>query len=156
LIFVTVGTQLPFTRLIAAMDRLAPALDEEVVAQVGPDKALRKNIRTYQMLTPEKFTHYMSQARVVVAHAGIGTLLECQTLGKPLIVLPRRFELREHRNDHQMATVHQIMGITGLHVAWDIGDLETLLRKPDLEALHEDGGEHRAPLLRAVADFIAR
>lgn len=154
MIFVTVGTQLPFPRLIDAVDALSSTLAEEIVAQVGPDRSQRTGILSYPMLRPDEIATYMSQARVVVAHAGIGTILECQSLGKPLVIVPRRFDLGEHRNDHQMATAHQLVDLNGLHVAWDVDDLGNLLARTDLEPLRQSDGKRLAPLLQVIGDFI--
>lgn len=37
-IFVTTGTKLPFPRLIGAMNARAPALGDQVIARIGPDR----------------------------------------------------------------------------------------------------------------------
>ena len=39
MILVTVGTQLPFPRLIHHLDRLAPGLGRPILAQIGADPA---------------------------------------------------------------------------------------------------------------------
>lgn len=108
MIFVTVGTQLPFTRLIDAMDEIAGRLDEEIIAQTGPGEGNWSNLDCRKNLEPEEFGKLFSAARVIVAHAGIGTILSARSRRKPLILLPRRFSFGEHRNDHQMATAGQV------------------------------------------------
>ena len=74
MIFVTVGTQLPFPRLIQTVDDLAEGLSEDVVAQVGPDTTPRAHLSARPMLTPSEFDTLFRQARVIIGHAGIGTL----------------------------------------------------------------------------------
>jgi UDP-N-acetylglucosamine transferase subunit ALG13 len=44
----------------------------------------------------------MSQA--VIGHAGTGSIIAALQAGKPMLVLPRRADLLETRNDHQFAT----------------------------------------------------
>lgn len=44
MIFVTVGTQLPFDRLIEMVDEAAPELDQEIFAQTGSGKYIPKTL----------------------------------------------------------------------------------------------------------------
>ncbi len=134
MIFATTGTQLPFPRLIAALDALAPDLDEPVIAQIGPDPAPYANLETHATLSPDRFEALFEDARIVIAHAGIGTILSARRHARPLVIVPRRFDRGEHRNDHQLATARELADRTGLHVAWQVADLPALLRDPDLAA----------------------
>lgn len=154
MIFVTTGTQLPFPRLIAEMDALAPQLDERIVAQVGPDKTPRANIETHATLVPERFTELFSKARVVVAHAGIGSVLSAKRFGRPLIVVPRRLEQGEHRNDHQMATAAEVEAIPGIYVVWDPADLGRVLTSGPLEAPTDLPSDTAQDLIASIRDFV--
>ncbi|MEL7393034.1 MAG: glycosyltransferase [Pseudomonadota bacterium] len=131
MIFVTVGTQLPFDRLIDAMDAVAANLDEPVIAQTGTDPAGRwPHLQAHARLEPDRFEAYFKDARLVVGHAGIGTLLSAERHGTPLILVPRRHDLGEHRNAHQMATVRQLEGRLGVRVVWDEKILGEVLMEP--------------------------
>ena len=74
MIFVTVGTT-EFEALIEAMDRLAPSLGEEVVAQIGQGVYQPQRIREWFRLAPDLGPYY-DRARVVVSHGGLGTVME--------------------------------------------------------------------------------
>ena len=105
LIFVTVGGQLPFDRLIRAVDEWAGrAPGADVFAQIGGGGYAPHHLRWERFLSPTAFRHAMTQADAVIGHAGVGTILTALELGKPVLVFPRRAEFREHRNDHQLAT----------------------------------------------------
>ena len=154
MIFVTVGTQLPFPRLIDAMEELAPELDEAVIAQVGPDRTPRHRIETRPSLPPAELESKMNDARVIVAHAGIGTVLAAKRIGKPLLLVPRRHELGEHRNDHQMATARELADRPGLYVAWHERDLASLLKGTRLIPMTDDPGPTTAELNARLRSFI--
>jgi UDP-N-acetylglucosamine transferase subunit ALG13 len=126
-IFVTVGTQLPFDRLIEAIDTIAPTLDEPVFAQTGTSTYVPRNIEWSARIRALEVDTLFAKARVVVAHAGIGTILTCQRVGRPVILFPRMAVHGEHRNDHQLATVSQMEGRPGIHVARTVEDLRALL-----------------------------
>lgn len=109
MIFVTVGTQLPFDRLIQAVDEIAPLLgDEEVIAQTKGGEYVAKNINCYDYIGRERYMELFKCARLVVSHAGIGSILTAMKFHKNLIIMPRLVSLREHRNDHQFHTAETI------------------------------------------------
>jgi len=49
----------------------------------------------------------------------VGSILTARDLRKPIVVLPRRAHLGEHRNDHQWATVKHLSQDVGIVVAED-------------------------------------
>ena len=108
MIFATTGTQLAFPRLMAALNGLAPDLGEEIIAQAGPDPAPYPALQIAATLTPAQYEDTVTRARLIVAHAGIGTILTARRHAKPLILVPRKAALGEHRNDHQWATAEQV------------------------------------------------
>lgn len=154
MIFATVGTQLPFGRLIAALDALALDLEEEIIAQTGPWDGVAGNLETHAALSPAEFEDLFTRARVVVAHAGIGTILSAKRYRCPLILLPRRADLGEHRNDHQMATARQVEALPGLFVAWQVEDLRALLTRDDLGAPDDRPSPSHAALLTRLREFV--
>ncbi len=155
MIFATVGTQLPFPRLIDALADLAPELGEEIVVQTGQPDGHWPGLDARTTLSPMEFEKFFSAARIVVAHAGIGTILSAKRWQKPLVILPRRHELGEHRNDHQMATARHVAEMPGIHVAWEAGDLKSLLAAQDLAPATESESPSRAALITRLRDFIA-
>ena len=117
MIIVTVGMQLGFDRLIAAMDDLAPSLGMPVIAQTGKGSYAPRNMEARVTIAPSEFEALVGDARLIVAHAGIGTVLTAARCAKPILLMPRRADLNEHRNDHQMATVRKLAGRPGIVVA---------------------------------------
>ena len=61
----------------------------------------------------------MENAEIIVAHAGMGSILTSLSMGKRIIVMPRRASLHEHRNDHQFASASKLKTVSGLTVAED-------------------------------------
>lgn len=122
-ILVTVGMQLGFDRLIAAMDALAPTLGLPVIAQTGKGRYTPQNMDARAKIAPAVFERLVQQSRLIVSHAGIGTVLTAARFAKPIILVPRRAGLGEHRNDHQLATVKQLSGRPSILVAMDEADL---------------------------------
>lgn len=108
MIFVTVGTQLPFDRLLEYFSEWQDNVGYtgKVVAQVGEGSQFRNSdIEIYSMLTSEEYYHWFCQADAIVSHAGMGSILSCLDYAKPGAFLARKHALSEHRNDHQVDTV---------------------------------------------------
>lgn len=123
MIVVTVGMQLGFDRLIKAMDVLAPGLGTPVIAQTGMGTYRPQHMEARVKIAPSEFEALVGQARLVVAHAGIGTVLTTARCAKPIVLMPRRADLGEHRNDHQQATARKLAGRPGILVAMDESEL---------------------------------
>jgi UDP-N-acetylglucosamine transferase subunit ALG13 len=158
MIFATVGTQLPFDRLLSALDGWASANpDVPVIAQTGQTKTPFAHLQCQAHLDQDGFAAMMAQAKVIVAHAGMGTILSAAEAGKPLILMPRRAAFGEHRNDHQLATAAEMAVLSNVTVIEDAADLAPALQaalagsetvQPRLPAIAS------APLLDALKAFI--
>lgn len=147
MIFVTVGTQGPFDRLVRAVDRWAAATGRtDVLAQIGPRAWRPSHVRWTASLEPAEFRRTFEEAELIVSHAGIGTLVAALELGKTIVVLPRRARLHEHRNDHQMATAEHFCRKHGVAVAESEADLA-----PQLDAALRMAAKELIPVPRVLA-----
>jgi exopolysaccharide biosynthesis glucuronosyltransferase PssD len=123
-IFVTVGSELAFDRLVAAMDEWAAERKDAVVfAQIGPSVYRTRHIASAEYLEPDEYQRRVAQADLVVGHAGVGTILAAADAGKRLVAIPRKASLREARSDHQIATAQHLHTDCRMAVAWDASDL---------------------------------
>lgn len=154
MILATVGTQLPFPRLLSALDRIAGEHGLEIVAQTCGNLARAGSIDQRPFLAPAEFDTLAARASVIVGHAGIGTIISAHRLSRPLILFPRRCEFGEHRNDHQLATARAVASREGIQVAWDEVELEALLTGPALPPLSYGSSPSRPALVSAIRDFI--
>ncbi len=102
MIFATVGTQAPFDRFVRIVDGIAKEISEEVVVQAFRDTYAPQNVRSVDFLPPDEFNELFGKARLIVAHAGMGTIISAMRQGKPIIVFPRIASLGEHRNEHHL------------------------------------------------------
>lgn len=108
MIYVTVGTQLQFDRLISAVDHWAArAKRGDVCAQIGKSSYVPQAISWVRFLTPDQSIERVRAADVIVSHAGMGTIIEALESGTPIIIFPRLAALGEQRNDHQLSTARR-------------------------------------------------
>lgn len=103
MIVVTLGTQrFPMNRLIEAMDKIAPGLEEEVFVQTGNSTYIPKNCQYQNFVDAKEFQKKIEECSVLVTHAGVGTIMRGINVGKPVVVVPRLAQYHEHVDDHQV------------------------------------------------------
>jgi UDP-N-acetylglucosamine transferase subunit ALG13 len=165
MIFVTVGSQLPFDRLIRAVDdwcaeNAARDVHEPVFGQIadpGPGGYYPRHFEWARFITPDAFQQYVAGATLIVAHAGMGSIIAALTMAKPIVILPRRGGLGETRNDHQFATAEQFSARAGIYVAVDEAQVPMVI---DCALQDRHGGRQSgsafadAQLIDAVRRFI--
>jgi len=155
MIFVSVGTQLPFDRLIRAVDEIAPDLDgEEIIAQTKGGAYVPRHIKTTDYLCATEYSDMMRRARLIISHAGIGTIISALMWNKPIIVVPRHASLGEVRNDHQLATSKRLDELHYVHVAYDNRQLRTLMLDNRIRCLKRLGDSASASLVLSLKNFI--
>lgn len=154
MILVTVGTQLPFDRFIAMVDRIVAGLDEPVFAQTGRGQYRPRHMKSQAVVAPIEFERMLAGCSRIISHAGIGTIVMAQKHHKPLILFPRSGALDEHRNDHQLATVRALSGRPGIYSAYDEAGLAELMRRPLDPPPQVIDHPERERLRNAVATFI--
>ena len=123
-IFVTVGTQLAFDRLITSVDAWAeknPGV--EIFAQIGPSSVKPRNFRYESFVSPAQANELFRSAELIVSHAGMGSILTALKYKKPILVMPRKASLGEHRNEHQLATARWLGNKGGISVANEADDI---------------------------------
>ncbi len=156
MIFVTVGAQMPFDRLIRAVDAWASSHPgEEVFAQIGEGEYEPAHMQWARFLEPAAFGERIASADFIVAHAGTGSIISALGAGRPIVVMPRRSDLRETRNDHQLATVSRLCKREGIAVAEDeralveqLDRLSSLPTPPRLSPYASDS------LIEAISGFL--
>lgn len=128
MILVTVGTQLPFDRLVRAIDNWARQSGErDIFGQIGAATYKPDCFEATPFMAPAALQSRVSQANLIVSHAGMGSVIAALTMSKPIIIMPRKKGLGEHRNDHQVATARNLETRAGIHVAWDETQLVEML-----------------------------
>jgi exopolysaccharide biosynthesis glucuronosyltransferase PssE len=155
-IFVTVGTQLPFDRLVQAVDAWAGAGGTAAAsfAQIGDGDYRPQHLEWMRYLPEEAFRAKVQEASIIVSHAGIGNLLAALQCRKPIVIMPRRFALGEHRNDHQVATANWLRQVPGVTVVDDAAELGEALSGGAWQIPTALRAEASPELLSAVRQFI--
>ena len=152
LIFVTVGSMMPFDRLIRRMDKFAAARpDLTFFAQIGTGTFEPCHMPFERIMGPRAFGDTISAADLIVAHAGMGSVLSALEAGRPIVLVPRRAAEGEVTTDHQLATARWLIGRPGVSVVLDDVDLPSAIEKAVLTRAISSGMPRTAP-----DDFVNR
>lgn len=118
-IFVTIGSMFPFDRMIRIMDEWASKnRSEDMFAQIGGGAYQPTHMRWTRMIAPNEYKTVVRSSRLMVAHAGTGSVFTAAEFQKPIVLLPRRAAMKEHTTDHQLDTARWLEDKPGIFVAW--------------------------------------
>lgn len=155
MIFVAVGTQFSFDRLIQYMDEWAEANDEEVVAQIGEGDYEPKHMKWERFLNGDQYNGYIKDASVFVSHAGMGNIISSRQSQTPIVVINRQYELGEHRNNHQADGLLWMGKLPGVYTASTQDELfNQLSLREQLDCPEESDNQNRAKLVNFLGDYI--
>ncbi len=112
MIFVTVGTsRYPFPRLINQAIELARSTKQKIVIQSGTyaiQKLLPANVVIKPFFSFSETQQLLKTAKLIISHAGVGTILQALHYGKEPLVMPRLKKYGEHASDHQVEVAHYL------------------------------------------------
>ncbi len=111
MIYVTLGTQNnDFSRCLKAVEELMEVMniEEDVIAQTGYTSYRPKKIKCVDFISEKQYQEYISEARVVISHAGSGALFSSIAHGKKIIAMARLAKYGEMLNDHQLELVKKL------------------------------------------------
>ena len=108
----------PFDRLIQLMDGWAAANPKaQLLAQIGAGVYEPAHMPWVRKLDQAEFSRTVEAAELVVAHAGMGSVITASEFGRPIVMMPRLRERGEHTTEHQIATANWLRGKPGVFIA---------------------------------------
>lgn len=158
MIFVSVGTQLPFERLIRAMDSWSQDHpNEDVFAQIGKTDYAPCFMAFSEKLSPTDYTEKVTRADLIVSHVGMGTIITGLEHFKKMILMPRLSEMGEHRNNHQLGTAEKFSHIESISIVNSDAELRDAIAKYSNERHNVSKGANlqtSPELINKLRDFI--
>lgn len=156
MIFVVVGTQEPFDRMVKAVDEWAGKTGyKDIFGQISKAEYTPANFEYREFIDPEEFNEKFRKADVILSHAGMGTIIQALQFSKPIIVMPRLSQFNEQRNDHQVATARSFGRLGYVKVVNNDEELFEALNNIDsLKAPEPIGKTASESLLKAISGFI--
>lgn len=131
MIFITVGSQLTFDRLLKAVDKEIEAgnIKDQVIVQSGKTKFKSKNMKIIKFLELDEFDKYIKDADLIISHGGVGSIIDALKYNKTVIATPRLKKYKEALNDHQIQIIENF-GIEGYIIPLlDLTELNLAIEK---------------------------
>ena len=152
MIFLTVGSVLPFDRLVRLVDDAVAdqVIEDEVFAQIGNGSYTPRSFEFTRFLTKTQYDDYICRATAIVSHAGIGTISCALELNKPILVMPRRKKMHEVVDDHQLKTARIFVDLGHVLAFSDENEL-----REQLDILCDFRPLRRQPNIDGIATAIA-
>jgi UDP-N-acetylglucosamine transferase subunit ALG13 len=156
MIFVTVGTgEQPFDRLLRSLESLW--LDEPLVIQRGSSTVSPERAACFDYLPFPDMLARMQDARVVITHAGVGSVIAALTAGKRPVAVPRRRCFGEAVDDHQVEFARRLADAGLVRLVDDPQDLYRALGadtwQEDVTRMGQEVTE--TPLVTELRDYVA-
>lgn len=132
MIFITVGTHTQqFNRLLEKVDELIEnkTIKEKVVAQIGYSTYKPKHCSYFKFADEDRVQELFANSRLIITHAGAGSIITGLVHKKPLIVVPRLSKFGEHVNDHQLEIARAFELQHKVLVCRDIENLQRMIKR---------------------------
>lgn len=157
MIFVAVGTQFPFDRLIRCVDEWAQANNVPVHAQIAEGDYTPQHASWDRFMTTEDFNAKLEAATLIISHAGMGNIITALENAKPIIVMNRQHKLGEHRNDHQADGLTWMGQLSGVYTASSCEELTAVLGNyPELAGSEHHDMQQRQQLIDYIDQVICQ
>jgi beta-1,4-N-acetylglucosaminyltransferase len=155
LIFVTVGNHYQgFDRLIKKMDEIAGRIDEQVIMQIGYTKYKPVNAEYFEFAEYSNIQKLNHDARTVVSHAGVGSILTALEQRTHLIIVPRLKKYDEVLDDHQLEIARELLENPNITIVYDVESIDEVL-KADFSFAEECNGNKLVHSLRKYITSIS-
>ncbi|PAD40440.1 PssE/Cps14G family polysaccharide biosynthesis glycosyltransferase [Terribacillus sp. 7520-G] len=156
MILVVLGThELPFMRLLREVERLKREgiITDEVIVQAGHTKFESDLLTIKPFVNYEVMDQLMEDARLVITHAGTGSVISALKKGKKVIAAARLKKYGEHNDDHQLQLLSIFLEQRHI-LSWGEGeDLGEVIRQTEsFEPVPFQSGKER--MFSILSNFI--
>ena len=156
MIFLSTGTQLPFDRIIRWIDDWLDSspYNDKIIVQSIKGEYKPRNIVLIERISKVEFDSYIKMTDIFISHAGIGNLMAAFSSSKSVIVVPRRYDLNEHRSDHQVATLEKFKDFSGVIPVSNYEDFVATLMEIVQSEFHSDIKVNKPKSLESLTGFL--
>ncbi len=151
MIFLTVGSALPFDRMVRLIDKANKLgmFDQSVFAQIGSGSYLPDSLEYTDFLSHSEYMQALSESHALISHAGIGSISAALKAEKPMLVMPRRKLHGELVDDHQALTAQKFSELGHVLAFETLKELQSGLR-----ALPKFKPKPRTPAREGISEEI--
>jgi UDP-N-acetylglucosamine transferase subunit ALG13 len=139
--FISLGNaKQKFTRLLNYCVQLESILPRPIIVQHGNTDFSAQGFECFHFLPADEYVEMIKASRVVILHAGAGSIINSIKSGKKPIVIARISENNEHINNHQVELAARLADDGYVYSVSNITDLKIIIDK----ILYEEGNIPRS------------
>ena len=156
--FVSVGnaTQ-PFGRLLRAIPPLVGRLPRPVLVQYGNNTFEDVPCEAVRFVNMDRFARCVASSRLLIMHAGAGSVIHALQAGKVPVVVPRRSVYGELVDDHQLEFARALANMGKVVLCEDVAELAAAARQAlALQAERQERQMSVPPLVAALAGELSQ
>ena len=128
--FVSVGNaKQHFSRMLEAVRETIHLLPRPILIQCGHTPFISNDCDVIEFISMDLFVQHVSQAEILILHAGAGSVLHAIHANKYPILMPRRAEFNEHINDHQVGFAKKLQSADKVFMADNTDTLDCGIKK---------------------------
>jgi UDP-N-acetylglucosamine transferase subunit ALG13 len=157
MIFVTVGTDNhQFNRLLEEIDNLIKEgkIKEKVIAQIGYSTYEPKYYKYFRFAPFKKILELNRKARIIISHAGAGSIITALEYNKPLILVPRMKKFGEHIDDHQIQIAKELRKKGKAIVVFNIKYLGNVIQKIRMKK-YKKTKKKQSKIIKIISNYIS-
>lgn len=128
-VLVTVGTVMPFDRMVGGVENLISKgkINGDVAAQIGESRRKFTGMDAFASCPFNELNDRMENADAVICHGGSGSILGALKAGAHVVAMARLHEFGEHYDDHQKDITTAFSDMDLISIAEDENDIERAL-----------------------------
>lgn len=156
MILVLLGThELPFTRLLKEVEKLKNEgiIDDEIIVQNGNTHYESDVLTLKPFVSYEEMEKLVEQARLIITHAGSGSIISGIKKGKVVIAAPRLEKYGEHNDNHQLELA-QVFQEQGHILVWNDGEILGDIYNQALNFVPKPFISKKEKMIKLLKDFI--
>lgn len=154
-LFFSAGSLLPMDRLLIALNNFViENKGYSCTGQIGNSQLTIDAFYTQKKFEEKEFNKHFKSADVIISHAGMGNILLAEELKKPIIVMPRRPDLNEAINSHQLHTVKGFTNKDTIYIVNDESELKAAIEWAKAWSPQKNAKIERVKLINAINAFI--
>ncbi|MBE6160870.1 MAG: hypothetical protein E7158_01440 [Firmicutes bacterium] len=155
MILVTLGTQdKSFDRLLKQIDEDIENgnIKDKVIVQAGYTKYESNNMEIFDYVSQEKLNEYIDKCKLMITHAGVGSILNGIEKNKKVIVVPRLAKYKEQHNDHQVEIAEEFSKEGYVIYLKNLKDLANTIK--NISKFEPRKLEHNKEVIKTIEEFI--
>jgi len=130
-ILLTIGTFVPFDRMVREVERLCETgfIEEPVKAQIGASALTPQSMDSFADCSYEELNRLMEESEIVICHGGSGSLLSALKAGCKIVAVPRLVEHGEVYDNHQLQLIRAFEARGLVEAAYSEKDIGAALER---------------------------